>query len=200
MIRHAVALLSVVLMAGCATNRSNYYSYDGNGDYYYGEGTADVVIDQSRYPFALGGYGAGFGYGSYCYPYSCGGYGYGANFWIPLAPQWIPSPSHQNSVRLRDARVERDRAGRSALTRRDTVQAPNSTKWLHDPYQSASHRGGARGNVDARAIQSSSARQPAAARSVAPVRQAPMMRSQPAPSRSASPPAPARSAPIPQRQ
>lgn len=198
--RHALLLLSVLLMAGCATTRSNYYSYQGSGDYYYGEGTADVVINQSRYPFALGGYGIGFGYGSRCYPYSCGVYGYGANFWIPMAPQWIPTPMYQDPGTFRDRRVEGDRAARSALTRRDTVQAPNSTKWLYDPYESAGHSGGVRRNVDARTIRSSSARQPAAARSVAPVRQAPMMRSQPAPSRPANPPAPRHSAPIPQRQ
>ncbi|MBL0162943.1 MAG: hypothetical protein IPP82_04605 [Xanthomonadales bacterium] len=197
--RHALALLSVLLVAGCATTRSNYYSNENSGDYYYGAGAADVVIDSSRYPYGYVGYGAGFGYGSnYCYPFWCGRYGYGSDFWIP-APQWIPSPWHDNPGIYRDGRVERDRAARSALIRRDTVQAPNSAKWSHDSSESMRYPASVRQN-DARSIRSSSARQPAAARSVAPLRQAPMMRSQPAPSRSASPPAAARSAPIPQRQ
>ena len=54
--RHALALLSVVLLAGCATSRSNYYSDEGSGDYYYGAGAADVVIDSSRSAYGFGGY------------------------------------------------------------------------------------------------------------------------------------------------
>ncbi len=197
--RHALALLSVVLLAGCATSRSNYYSDVGSGDYYYGAGAADVVIDSSRSAYGFGGYGTGFGYG-YGYPYSWGRYGYGSNFWIPLAPQWIPSPSNENSRFPRDGRVERDRAARSALIRRDTVQAPNSAKWFRDQSESPRYSSGARGSSAARAIRPASSRPPTAPRSAAPIRQAPMMHSQPAPSRSASPPAPTRSAPIPQRQ
>lgn len=194
--RHALALLSVLLMAGCATTASNYYSYEGSGDYYYGASAADVVIDSSGYYAGYGGYGYGYGYGygagyGYGYPYAWWGYGY--------QPIWSdPSFPHDDAGVLRDQRVERDRAVRSALVRRDTVQAPDSAKWFRDNRGYQPSYSGSRGIVNDRAAQSFTARRAVNPQLSAPIRQAPMMQSPPAPSRSATLPAPTRSAPIPQ--
>lgn len=191
--RHALVLLSVLLMAGCATTRSNYYSYDGSGDYYYGAGTADVVIGSSGYYYGRGGYGNGFGYGAgygYGYGYPSWGYGYPPIWWAPSYP-------HDDAGILRDGRVERDRAMRSGLTRSDTVQAPDSAKWFRNSPDYPRPSAGARRGIDAPAARSSSARRTVNPQSTVPIRQAPMMQSRPAPSRSASMPAPTRSAPTP---
>ncbi len=187
--RHVLALLSVLLMAGCATTRSNYYSYEGSGDYYYGAGTADVVIDSSRYADGFGRYGVGYGYG-YGYPYSWWGYGYQPIWWVPSYP-------HEDAGVLRGERVEGDRASRSALVRRDTVQAPDSAKWFRDRPEYPRYSTGARTNADTRATRPASARRAATPQLTAPIRQAPMTQSRPAPSRSASMPVPARSVPNP---
>ncbi len=198
--RHALVLLSVVLLAGCATNRSNYYSYDGSGDYYYGAGRADVVIDSSGYYYGSRGYGAGYGYGAYGYGAGYGyGYGYPYSWWgYGYQPIWsTPSYPHYDAGNLRDARVERDRAVRSGLIRRDTVHSPDSAKWFRDNPEYRRPSTGSRRGIDAPAARPSSARRTVNPQSTAPIRQAPMTRSRPVPSRSAGTPTPTRSAPIP---
>lgn len=199
--RHALVLLSVMLVAGCATSRSNYYSHAGSGDYYYGAGTADVVINSPNYSYALGGYGAGFGYANssydgYGFPYSWWRYNSRTDWWIAPAPQWIPSPHHDADISRRNL-VEQDRASRSALIRRDTVAAPRSAELVRNQTASPRSLIELRGSVDARGTRSTSSQRAARPYSVAPVRQAPMMRSLPAPSRSAGMSAPTRSAPPP---
>lgn len=213
--RNALALLSSLLLAGCATTGSNYYGHEGSGDYYYGSPSADAYIgspDHARpYWGSNGGYGYGFGYGyghggygyggyGYGYPYSWWGYGYPPIWWQPSLP-------HDQAGVLRGERVERDRASRSALIRRETVQAPaEATMFRAQPaYPQASMA--PRVNADARMPRASSPRvmvapQPVApARSAAPVRSvAPVSRSSSTPMRSSSPPPPTRSAPTPRKQ
>ncbi len=202
--RHAMALLSALLLAGCATTGSNYYGHEGSGDYYYGSPTADVYIDSPDHVRHYAGFNGGFGYGyggyGYGYPYSWWGHGYRPIWWQPLQP-------HDQPGVLRGERVERDRASRSALIRRDTVHAPEAATMFRAQPAYPQSSMGPRVNADAGMPRASSPRvmvapQPVApARSVAPVRSAaPVSRSGSAPMRSSSPPPPTRSAPIPQKQ
>ena len=198
--RYALVLLSVLLMAGCATTRSNYYSYDGSGDYYYGAGTTDVVIGSSGYYYGRGGYGNGYGNG-FGFGYGVGyGYGYGYPSWGYGYPPiwWAPSYPHDHVGTLRDQRVERDRAMRSSLIRRDTVHSPDSAKRFRDNPQYQRPFTDARRGIDVPAVGSSSPRRTVNPQPTAPIRRAPMMQPQSAPSRSARmPTAPTRSAPPP---
>lgn len=130
--RPIFALMALLLMSGCASTGSNYYSYEGSGDYYYGAQGADVVIDSSSYGYGFSGLSAGYGYG---YGYGYGGYGgYGSpySYWNhgyqPI--WWGHSNSHQGPHDSRHVRVEDERARRGVLVRRDTIQAPESAKWL----------------------------------------------------------------------
>ena len=196
--RHAMALLSALLLAGCATTGSNYYGHEGSGDYYYGSPTADVYIDSPGYVRHHWSFNGGFGHG-YGYPYSWWGYGYPPIWWQPLQP-------HDQPGVLRGERVERDRATRSALTRRDTVQAPASATRLQSPSVYPQPSAAPRVNADARLPPVPSSRAMVAPQPVAPPRPAAPVRSatldfQPrsAPMRSSSPPPPTRSAPIPQK-
>ena len=195
--RQALVLLSVMLMAGCATNRSNYYSQEGSGDYYYGANTADVVIASSGYSYGFGGYGAGFGPGcasGFGYPNPCWRYPY-RDWDIPMAPQWIPKPQHGDPASSRSALVEQNRAERAALVRRDTVAAPRSAELVRNQPASSRSLAELRGSVDARGTRSTRAQRAASSYSAAPTRQAPMVRSMPAMNRSGGMSAPMRSAP-----
>lgn len=188
--RHAWVLLSVLLLGGCVTTASNYYSYEGAGDYYYGEGAADVLIDNSGYYYGFAGYGYGYGYGN-LYPWW--GYAY-----PPIG--WAPSYPHDDSGMLRDARVQYSRATRSALLNRDTVHAPDTKKWMGSPFEYLRPQPGSRESANVRAERSSLASRAGSPPSRAPVRQAPMTQSRPIPSRPMSMPSPGRSAPISHKQ
>lgn len=191
--RPLLTLFSMLLMSGCASTGSNYYSYEGRGDYYYGAPGADVVIDSSGYGH---GYGYGFGYVGYGYgnPYSYWGYGYQPVWWIPSYPHQEPSES-------RIGRAEHERASRSALARRDTIQAPESAKWFQQQQAPrASFLGPyARPNASAERNSSMQRRAPTGQRS-APIRRSPTIQSAPTMSRSAPAPAPMRSPPPPPMQ
>ncbi|HET9033039.1 MAG TPA: hypothetical protein VFN25_09045, partial [Dokdonella sp.] len=184
----------------------NYYSYEGNGDYYYGATAADVVINSSPYGYGWAGSNYGFGSG-YGYGYGSGyggafgfgyGWGYPGPYYYGYQPiWWQPSYPNQNSANSRGARVEHDRAVRAGLIRRDTVQAPVSAKWrrtqpgVRSGFAAPSARRSATGNLR------SSPRPAPTSRTSTPVRSS-SIRSAPAPmSRSAPAPAPVRSAPSP---
>lgn len=70
--RVLLTMLAAAAMAGCATD----YNYrGGNGDYYYGQPRVEYRdVGPSGY---YGGFGLGYGYGSYGYGY--GSYGYGSH-------------------------------------------------------------------------------------------------------------------------
>ena len=132
MTRQLLALFSVLLISGCVSTGGNYYGYEGAGDYYYGASAADVVV----YSSGLYGYAPGWGYGGgYGYGYG-GGYGYGYGGWnsswgygYAYPPIWsAPAYPHQDAVAARGYRVERDRAMRSSLSRRDTMRVPDFAK------------------------------------------------------------------------
>ena len=198
-------LISLLLLSGCATTGSNYYNYEGNGDYYYGASAADAVINSSPYGYGWAGsnYGSGYGFGSglgygggyahgygYGWPYSYWGYGY--------QPIWsVPSHPQQDLGASRGDRVERDRAVRAGFVRRDTVQAPASAKWQRiQPASRAPFLGPSTRRTESVGDRSSSRVAPAR-RTSAPVRSQ-TIRSSPRPmSRSAPSPAPVRSAPAP---
>ena len=128
-------LLGVLLLAGCATTPGTSYYYDGDGDYYYGDGSADLVIDAPRPSW--GGYGSGWGYG---YGYG-GGFGYGPGYgfggyggfhpsWYygyPVYPWWLWSDHHDDGMD-RVSRLQHDRALRSGVLARPTIQAPVSAR------------------------------------------------------------------------
>ena len=123
--RPFLGLLTLLLVSGCASTGSNYYGYEGRGDYYYGSSAVDVVIDSTGYGYGSvgAGYGYGYGFGGYGYgsPYSYYGYGYRPIWWISSHPHDEPSD-------FRNSRAQEERASRSALARRDTIQAPASAK------------------------------------------------------------------------
>jgi hypothetical protein len=191
--------MSLLLLAGCASTGSNYYSYEGSGDYYYGSPRSDVVIDSSPYGSGWGayapgfGYGHGFGYGygfGYGSPYSYWGYGYQPIWWVPSVP-------YQDPTQSRLARVERERALRSGMFRRETVQAPESARWLSPRSDPGSSQGINDRQTSWRVPAQSRMRISNSTQRSAPARSAPAM-----PSRSSMPradfaPAPMRSAPPP---
>lgn len=197
--RSFLSLMTVLLMSGCASTGSNYYSYEGRGDYYYGSSTADVVIDSSGYGYGYSGagfgYGYGFGYGGYGYgsPYSYYGYGYQPVWWIPSHPHYDPTE-------FRDSRAEHERASRSGLVRRETIQAPESAKWYRQQQASRTRLMSpyARPDSSANRVPSSPQRAPVSRRS-APIRSSSTIQSAPSTFRSAPPPAPMRSPPPMQR-
>lgn len=197
--RSFLSLMTVLLMSGCASTGSNYYSYEGRGDYYYGSPTADVVIDSSGYGYGYSGaefgYGYGFGYGGYGYgnPYSYYGYGYQSGWWIPSHPHYDPNE-------FRDSRAEHERLSRSALVRRETIQAPESAKWYRQQQaaRTSSMSPYARPDSSANRVPSWQQRAPVSRRS-APIRSSSTIQSAPSPVRSAPPPAPMRSPPPMQR-
>lgn len=75
MMSRGLMIIALTLLAGCVSVPGTRY-YDGDGDYYYGSGSAGVVID------SYGGYGGGFGYGGYggYGPDYGGGWGYGLGY------------------------------------------------------------------------------------------------------------------------
>lgn len=201
--RSLPTLISLLLLSGCATTGSNYYNYEGSGDYYYGASAADAVINASPYGYGWAGsnygYGYGFGAGSgygrgygsgwgYGWPYTHWGYGYQPIWLLPTQPH--PGDS-------RDTRVERDRAVRAGLVRRDTVQAPGSAKWQRVQPASRGRFLAPSASRGATADRRSSSRSAPTPRSAAPVRSRSFRSSPPSMSRSAPPPAPVRSAPSP---
>ncbi len=201
--RSLPTLVSLLLLTGCASTGSNYYNYEGSGDYYYGANTADVVVNSSLYGYGWAGsnygygygygFGAGYGYGGgygHGWPYSYWGHGYQPIWWVPSHP-------HQGSEVTRVDRVERERAVRAGLVRRDTVQAPQSKigfradRSSRGGFLNPATRPGAAGG------DRSSTRVAPARRSVAPSRNQTFNPSSPPVNRSAPPPAPVRSAPPP---
>jgi hypothetical protein len=200
--RPLFAAMSLLLLAGCASTGSNYYSYEGSGDYYYGSPGSDVVINSSPYGYGAGGYVPGFGFGhvfgygygyGYGGPYSYWGYGYPPIWWLPSAPYQGPTES-------RTTRVERERALRGGLVRRESVQAPESAGWLSarsDPHSGSGFQGRQPSWLPPdQAAQSwmrisNSSRQPASSRSE------PAFQPRPAMPRAVFSPPPARSAPPP---
>lgn len=208
--RSLPTLIALLLLSACASTGSNYYNYEGSGDYYYGATAADAVINSSPYGYGWSGsnygfgsgfgygFGAGFGYGygygggyGYGWPYSYWGYGYQPIWWVPSHPDQGPQVTRSDFV-------QRDRAIRAGLVRRDTVQAPQSKIGFHADRSSrawfnpATRRSGV-GEYPA------SSRVAPARRSAAPLRGQTFRSSPPAATRSAPPPAPVRSAPSPQR-
>lgn len=107
-------VIAVSLLAGCVSVPATRY-YGGDGDYYYGSGSAGVVIDSYGYgggfgyggfggygPGYGGGWGYGLGYGGGYYAPWYGGWGYGHGY----AP-WHPSPSWRDrSPRRTDPGLE----------------------------------------------------------------------------------------------
>ncbi|MEO7935365.1 MAG: hypothetical protein ABIR27_03820 [Dokdonella sp.] len=194
--RPFLGLLTLLLVSGCASTGSNYYSYEDRGDYYYDSTSADVVIDSSGYGYGSVGVGLGFGYGfggyGYGSPYSYYGYGYQPVWWIPSYPHYDPTDS-------RNSRAQHERASRSALARRDTIQAPASAKGFRQqqaprasfmsPY--------ARPNASADRTPSSHQRAPLG-RGSAPIRSSSTIQSAPSAIRSAPAPAPMRLSAPPQ--
>jgi hypothetical protein len=199
--RPLFAATSLLLLAGCASTGSNYYSYEGSGDYYYGAPRSNVVIDSSSYGSGLGGYAPGFGYGhafgygygygyGYGAPYSYWGYGYQPIWWVPSVPYQDPSQS-------RLARVERERSVRSGLVRRETVQAPESAKWLSPRSDPGSRQGFNGRQLSGHVPSQSRMRTSNSMRQTAPARSAPALPSRSTMPRAVFSPAPARSAPPP---
>lgn len=128
MSRHAPFLLAALLLAGCATTPGTSYYYDGDGDYYYADDTADVAFDGSYYGGSgYGGWGYGSGYASgFGYGYGFGGYGGFYPSWYygyPVAAWWSWPDTHDHGADRMD-RLQRDRALRSELAARPTFQAP----------------------------------------------------------------------------
>lgn len=194
--RPLLTLATLLLMSGCASTGSNYYSYEGRGDYYYDSPGADVVIDSSGYGygFAGPGFGYGYGYAGYGNPYSYWGYGYQPVWWVPSHPHYDPSDS-------RDGRAEHERASRSALTRRDTIQAPESARRFRQQQESRAsfNNSYARPGPSADRRPFSQQRAPLS-RSSAPIRQSSTIQFAPSMNRSVRPPpAPPRSPPPVQR-
>ena len=202
MTRPLLALLSVLLISGCASTGGSYYSYEGAGDYYYGASAADVVYYAPGLSYGLSAYAPGWGYGGgYGYGY---GYGYGSwnNPWgygYAYPPiWWVPSQPHQGPGVARAGRVERDRAMRSSFDRRDTVSAPESARMQ---FPQPMRRDGLYGNhppVDVQRRARYEQRQPAS-RSGAPQRSSspPPRQSMPIRASSRPIPSPARSVPVP---
>ncbi|HMM67507.1 MAG TPA: hypothetical protein PKC03_11245 [Dokdonella sp.] len=138
MYRQFLTLLLLSTLAGCATTSGNSYNYDDNGDYYYGSGRADVVVDSHSSGFGYaglgyGGYGSGYGYG-----YGLGfGYGFGypryGSLFYPWgygwSPIWAPPPVYIVERNWRDARVQQDRSQRSFLLARPAADAPESASY-----------------------------------------------------------------------
>jgi hypothetical protein len=188
--RPLFAAVSLLLLAGCASTGSNYYSYEGSGDYYYGSPQAGVVIDSSPYGYGSGGYVPGFGFG-YGYGY---GYGYGSpySYWgYGYQPIWtVPSVPYQDPALLRSTRVERDRAVRSGLVRRDTVQAPESAAWLSARSAPRSTPGVHDWRPERRAPAQTRMQIPDSARQPVSARGAPMAQPRPAMPRAVHAPAP----------
>lgn len=129
-------LLTALLLAGCATTPGTSYYYDGDGDYYYGDASADVIVEDSGPSFGAsghGGWGYGHGYaGGFGY-YGAGGYGGFYPSWYygyPAYAWWLwPNPHDNGSDRM--SRLQRDRAWRSTIAARPTIQAPMA-KWDRD--------------------------------------------------------------------
>lgn len=199
-------LIALLMLSACASTGSNYYNYEGSGDYYYGATAADAVINASPYGYGWSGshYGIGYGFGAgsgYGYGYG-GGYGYGRpySYWgygyQPI--WWVPSHPDQGPQVTRDDRVQRDRAIRAGLVRRDTVQAPQSKIGFHaDRWSRGALLNPATRRSEGAEYRSSSRVAPAR-RSAAPTRGQTFRSSPPAQTRSAPPPAPVRSAASPQ--
>ncbi len=187
--RPLFGLLPLLLLTACASTGSNYYSYEGRGDYYYGSTAAEVVIDSSGYGYgSIGaGFGYGYGFGGYGYgsPYSYYGYGYQPVWWIPSYPHYDPTE-------WRDSRAQHDRASRSALARRDTIQAPASAKWFRQQQASRASfmSPTARPNSSSERTPSSYQRAPLS-RGTAPIRRSSTIQSAPSVIRNAPAPAPA---------
>jgi hypothetical protein len=193
--RPLLVAMTLLLMAGCASTGSNYYSYEGSGDYYYGSPQSDVVIDSSPYAFGSGGYAPGFGYGygygyGYGFPYSYWGFGYQPIGWLPSIPSPDPSLS-------RGARVEQERLLRSGLVRRETVQAPESARWLSPRSDTMTRSGIQNRQLIQRAPAQSRMRISNSTRAPASSRNAPATVPRPSMPRDVFSPAPARSTPPP---
>ena len=129
-------LLMLLMLGGCATTSGTAYYYEGDGDYYYGADSADIVVDSDGPGFGFAfGHGPGYGYGysgGFGYGYGLGyGYGYGGYFggyspwyfgYFPYP--WWSFPSDHDNGPGRGALVQRDRALRSSLAARPTVASP----------------------------------------------------------------------------
>jgi hypothetical protein len=139
MFRQGLTVFALLVLAGCATTGGNAYHYDDQGDYYYGNNSADVIVDSGPAGFGHAGYGHGFGwnlgYGNtvgygFGYGYGYGGY-YGpyAPWYVGYYPHWgWPGSTHDDPSHGRDGRVHTERALRSGLVMRRTIQAPDSAK------------------------------------------------------------------------
>ena len=128
-------LLTALLLAGCATTPGTSYYYDGDGDYYYGDASADVIVDSygPSYGAGYGGWGYGHGYGAGFGYYGYGGYGGFYPSWYygyPAYAWWLWPPHHDNGAD-RMGRLQQDRAWRSSIAARPTIQA-HMAKWDRD--------------------------------------------------------------------
>lgn len=189
MSRPATLLLSALLLAGCATTPGTSYYYDGDGDYYYADSGADVVLDGSYYGgFGHGGWGYGAGYtGGFGYGYGFGGYGGFHPAWYygyPVHAWWLWPDTHDHGTDRMD-RLQRDRALRSGLAARPTFQAPRLAR--PGPFEGTDRQSALQRRTGDRAPR----------RFVAPPPHRASGPSAPAPHRSAAPaPTPRSSAPV----
>ena len=111
MMLRGLLIITLFVLAGCVSGPSTRY-YGGDGDYYYGSGSAGVVIDSY-------GYGGSFGYGSYGPSYGWGyGLGYGGGYYSPWYGGWgyglgySPWPYPQAGQQQSPRRVDPGLSGR----------------------------------------------------------------------------------------